>query len=131
MATSGSIVEFCEDSGDGLETFGKPYTTLLKYEVMTYGVVRVLRRIVLNAVAKVHEEGIVEELLFKFLQKKGSMEWLEEKIGQRGLLLATVRGHRLLHWIFRHDSELYSHSLVIMPGSIAVQVFEWPDLLIL
>ena len=41
VAASGSVVEFCEDGGDGLKTFGKPYTTLLKDEVMTYGAVGV------------------------------------------------------------------------------------------
>ena len=77
-------MEFCEDSGDGLETFGKPYTTLLKYEVMAYGVVRVLRRIVLNAAVKVHEEGIVEELLFKFLQKKRKYGMVRRKNWPKG-----------------------------------------------
>lgn len=70
MAACGGVVKLSENSGDDLETLRKPYTTILKDEVVAYGAVRVFGRIGLNLLTKFEEGGVVEELLFKFLQEK-------------------------------------------------------------
>lgn len=70
MAAGGGVVKLSENSGDDMETLGKPYATILKDEVVADGAVRVFGRIGLNLLTKFEEGGVVEELLFKFLQEK-------------------------------------------------------------
>lgn len=71
VAASMGVVKLNEDSRDGLEILREPYTTFVKDEVVSYGVLRVLGGVGLNLISKIDEGKIAKELLFKFLQKEG------------------------------------------------------------
>ena len=90
MAACGGVVKLSENSGDDLETLRKPYTTILKDEVVAYGAVRVFGRIGLNSLTKFEEGGVVEELLFKFLQEMIIGNRWKKELGRGGFLPKVI-----------------------------------------
>lgn len=84
MAAGGGVVKLSENSGDDMETLGKPYATILKDEVVADGAVRVFGRIGLNSLTKFEEGGVVEELLFKFLQEMIIGNRWKKELGRGG-----------------------------------------------